>query len=88
MVVALAHSLHNQIPGNLVRAKIRLTLQNTYNNFPCSVMTKLSHTVLVYSVIVHLHVPYASPCYDKLIIYMYYTQQLQPLTYQNSPYHT
>ena len=55
-----------------------------YDNSPCSVMAKLTYTVLVYSMVLHL--PYASTCYDKLVIY--HTQQLQRLTYHNLPYHT
>ena len=55
-----------------------------YSNSPCSVMTKLQETALACSMILHL--PNASTCYDKLIIY--YTQQLQQLTYYNLPYHT
>ena len=72
-VDSLAHSLHNQVTYHMQKY---LTLQNKYNNSPCSVMTKLPYTALTYSMILHL--PYANTCYDKLIIY--YTQQLQQLT--------
>ena len=53
-VDSLTHTLHNQVTYNVQKY---LTLRNTYNNSPCSVMIKLPYTGL-YSMIVQL--PYAS----------------------------
>ena len=70
VVDSLADSLHNQVTYRVQKYNSHYKTCS-YNNSPCSVMTKLPYTELVYSMILHL--PYASTCYHKLIIY--YTSQ-------------